>query len=1132
MKNNIRAILCLISAVGITATLGCTDELTPPVADNQATGTQTPILIGASYPTLTRASDSGFEDGDVMGVFLLDYDADNDESQSISGESVHGRNVKYRFNASDNGWTSATTLYWSSPSTPADIIAYYPFTASAADMPETIPFTVGRRQDLVSTETTMGDYEAADMLWGKSSKVMPTASRIDITLNHLMAGVRIELTKGSGFTDTEWTEVSKTVLVSNVCNQASINLAAGSASVVGNSSTVSISPLLAGGQWRAVVVPQTIDAGTPLVQLEVDGASYSLAKDNTFTYNSGKLHTFTIIVNKRAEDGTIEFAPGGEVIEPWIDSAEFRDGIIRQYVTVDVPSRGGLAEAVAQKGIVPSSVQNLKLTGELNNRDFDYIRDNFQNTNAINLYEAEVYHDNQPQTLPERAFSYMGSLHHVVFPRKLKVIGTCAFTGSGLMGDLIIPEGVTKIGWQDDPDSGGPGHSGGGDGVFAYCNYINGELSLPSTLEFIENAAFFRTNLQGDLIIPDGVTYIGSMAFDETKFTGRLVLPENLKVLGKGAFFCVPLSGDLIIPQGIDKIRDLTFVEGKYTRVSLPEGLTEIEAEAFSRCSLRGELVLPSTLKIIDSRAFKDNSFSRVIFNENLTYLGYGAFSGNTRLQGTVTIPRGIKQILRSTFADCHMLEEIVLHDEITLIDGGAFQNCYNLTSIVSDNPEPPLLQYYRIDDNVNRKVYPFDGVPKDNFTVQVPGQSIALYKSDAGWGEFKRIAEYSNFVCRPQKVCALNTNKQIEVVLNADGPWSIASKPDWCSVSPASGNGKSRLSITIDRMSRGAGDRQEAIVFSLDGTEITTECVISQYDYEYAEDECITLQRADVGNGINLVFVAEGYDAETISRGDYLSLVNKQMEAFFGIEPYTAYRNRFNVYACVSLSQENGVNTANVWRDTRFKTLYSQSSASLLLDDPDAVTNYVIDNTPVTSQNIGRAQIIMTLNSEDYGGYTHIFENGCAVSVCPPSIESYPMDTRGVVQREACGLGFGKLADERVTKNQYIPKAMIQHINERKQRGWYKNISISSHMAGVDWQHFIFDPRYSVVVDIYEGGFGYSRGVFRSEPNSCMTTGIPYFNAISRQAIVERILDYSGEGFSMEKFYETDNDNWGTTEL
>ena len=55
-----------------------------------------------------------------------------------------------------------------------------------------------------------------------------------------------------------------------------------------------------------------------------------------------------------------------------------------------------------------------------------------------------------------------------------------------------------------------------------------------------------------------------------------------------------------------------------------------------------------------------------------------------------------------------------------------------------------------------------------------------------------------------------------------------------------------------------------------------------------------------------------------------------------------------------------------------------------------------------------------------------------------------------------------------------------------------------------------------------------HSRGVYRSEHNSCMNNNVPYFSTISRQAIVERIMEYAGEEFSFKDFVAKDSREWG----
>ena len=42
------------------------------------------------------------------------------------------------------------------------------------------------------------------------------------------------------------------------------------------------------------------------------------------------------------------------------------------------------------------------------------------------------------------------------------------------------------------------------------------------------------------------------------------------------------------------------------------------------------------------------------------------------------------------------------------------------------------------------------------------------------------------------------------------------------------------------------------------------------------------------------------------------------------------------------------------------------------------------------------------------------------------------------------------------------------------------------------------------------------------------MNDNVPYFSTISRQAIVERIMDYSNQSFSFEDFVEKDSREWG----
>ncbi len=77
---------------------------------------------------------------------------------------------------------------------------------------------------------------------------------------------------------------------------------------------------------------------------------------------------------------------------------------------------------------------------------------------------------------------------------------------------------------------------------------------------------------------------------------------------------------------------------------------------------------------------------------------------------------------------------------------------------------------------------------------------------------------------------------------------------------------------------------------------------------------------------------------------------------------------------------------------------------------------------------------------------------------------------------------------------------------------GFARNLSLIGTHKDVSWSHLIFNPSYGDIVDIYEGGYFHSRGVYRSELNSCMNNNIAYYSTWSRQLIVERIMLLAGE--------------------
>lgn len=1095
---------CMLSAILLTA---CNDNDRMEGVEPAPEGGVISLSGEIDQVAVTRVNDNGFCDGDVMGVYVVDYEGNN--PGKLANHGNRATNVAHTFDEENFKWNSAYDIYWKDNHTHVDIYGYYPIGAPTDVNAYT--FELQKDQSKAAENGVLGGYEQSDFLWGKAADVAPTERVIRLPLRHRMSSARVTLKEGTGFAKDEWLKLEKQVLVMNTRRTAEINLATGEVKATGEVAKTGTLPYRKDQDFRAIVVPQTVEGGKVLFNITVNGTAYTFKRAEAMTYLSGKIHNFTIEVNKKAESGEYEFKLAGESITAWENDDISHDATAKEYIIIDVPKAGTLKECIQAANKDFTKVMNLKITGHINASDFDFMKNKMEKLQSLNLKEVKIDADPQygceADMIPTYAMFRKKSLQHLVLPDKLKEIGSSAFSScSNLTGSLLIPEGVKKV----------------GSGAFHSCKALRGTLRLPSTLEKIDDSAFAVCNFTCELVLPSSLTYIGENSFGDCRnLYGELHLPDKLTYLGYRAFYyCMSLTGSLVIPQTIKEIPNQVFYncESLNGTLQLHDGITSIGSEAFASCGFRGELILPKDLTVIGDQSFGSCNFSSIPQLPNkLEIIGDYAFSHNYLLAGTIKCPESLTSIGSNAFRYCK-LESIVLSKNIESIGNYAFDGCYNIGSIVSESTLPPYLG-----------VGAFNGVPKDNFTLEVPEAAITDYQTTTGWNEFKRIGAHHELICRPRIANALNTSRKQTLVLNAESDWEVESMPEWCSLSATSGTSKTELTLTINEMPKGtSGGRKGDIVFRLKDKGYTTKCAVTQHDYEYAEDEIIQLQKATRGNkgGINLVFVGDGFNAEDIANGTYLKTIKEEVEHFFGVEPYTTYRDYFNVYTAIPVSVESGIGTLNTIRYTKFETTFTGGG---LKCNSSAVFDYALRMPTVTRENLKESLVVLIPNTGDYGGITEMYADGSAIAICPLSTDVYPYDKRGVLQHEAGGHGFGKLGDEYIYHNAFIDDCKctccphILEFNNAKALGWYDNLSLTGKMHEVPWSHFIFDDRYSVRVDIFEGGYMHTRGVYRSEQNSCMNNNIPYFSAISRESIVKRIKRYAGEPYSFEEFVSLD---------
>lgn len=371
-------------AASLSLLTSCSDDLFND--DGNRHGTDRINLSGEiDQLAVTRVNDSGFCDGDVIGVYIVDYNGNTPGTLLPSGN--RGDNVRHTFDENANKWNSAYDIYWKDKHTPIDVYGYYPY--GSPESIDAYPFTVERDQSTVSEGGAMGGYEASDFLWGKVENVAPTTNVIRLPMKHRMANARITLVEGTGFASGEWVQTEKNILVANLVREATINLADGTVTPTGGIEKTATVPSNNGDEWRAIVIPQTVQAGTTLFSITVGGTPYKFTKNEDLTYVAGKMNNFTIRVDKKENTGQYTLTLISESITPWENDLVSHDAEAREYIIIN-STAGHLKDSIIAANKDYTQVKNLKITGRINSQDFYFMRDSMDNLQALNLKEVSV----------------------------------------------------------------------------------------------------------------------------------------------------------------------------------------------------------------------------------------------------------------------------------------------------------------------------------------------------------------------------------------------------------------------------------------------------------------------------------------------------------------------------------------------------------------------------------------------------------------------------------------------------------------------------------------------------------------------------------------------------------------------
>jgi hypothetical protein len=253
-----------------------------------------------------------------------------------------------------------------------------------------------------------------------------------------------------------------------------------------------------------------------------------------------------------------------------------------------------------------------------------------------------------------------------------------------------------------------------------------------------------------------------------------------------------------------------------------------------------------------------------------------------------------------------------------------------------------------------------------------------------------------------------------------------------------------------------------------------------------------------DPHTSVDLAFIAEGYKADEI--GKFRDDVKKMADWLFAEEPYSDYKDKFNIWAVEAISQDSGTDVPG----QRFYVNTALNSSFYTFDIDRYLTTEDIKAVNDFAAAVPHDNIIVLINSSKYGGggVYNYYSGTTTGNQLSPKVFIHEF-----------GHGFAGLADEyyssAVAYNEFYPLDV---------EPWEPNITTLVNFES-KWKKMIgkdipqptpSEEKYKNVTGLFEGGGYSSKGIYRSEMDCRMkSNGSKGYCSVCRNAIKEMIEFY-----------------------
>jgi len=231
-----------------------------------------------------------FETGDIIGIFPVRY---ANGQPGIPGNINDPANIGFTYDGVM--WRAESGREFYLDEVPVDIYAYYPYDEDMGVTSEksnlsAYPFDLSGDQNL----------KEADFLWAKTEQISNENSTVSLAFQHLMSRIEINL-------QYETPEDNPDVSVYNVQTTALVDLSQGIAKPQDDIKET-IKPKLLSGEsgdvlfsYEAIIVPQSMTAGTPFLTVDYNGEILLFALPADIEFEAQRNYVFNLTLNTAKE---------------------------------------------------------------------------------------------------------------------------------------------------------------------------------------------------------------------------------------------------------------------------------------------------------------------------------------------------------------------------------------------------------------------------------------------------------------------------------------------------------------------------------------------------------------------------------------------------------------------------------------------------------------------------------------------------------------------------------------------------------------------------------------------------------------------------------------------------------------